>query len=168
MEEIGSIDFRKFSITIQSEKEGVVTVILWGYGFWTTHYIAFLSHTLICTLRFLLYLQNKLMSKPIVNIIWVTIMSKMCHNFLTISDPGILGIGKDQFWARWVSHWDPRLSATLEATSWAGSMIAVAISTGFHASLLGQRLSLLGNLQEPDKLWLDILGKQKQLYRLVL
>lgn len=49
----------------------------------------------------------------------------MCHNFLTISDPGTLGIGRDQCLTHWVRNWDPRLSATLEAMSQAGSLHAM-------------------------------------------
>lgn len=52
-------------------------------------------------------------------------MLYMWHNFLTLSDPGISGIGRGQFLALWVSDWEPLLSATLEATSQAGSMGAV-------------------------------------------
>lgn len=44
-------------------------------------------------------------------------MSQICHNFLTILDPGILEIGRGQFLALWVNNWDPKLSMTLEVMS---------------------------------------------------
>lgn len=75
-----------------------------------------MSYPLTYSLRFALYLQNKLVSKRIFT---------MCQNFLTISDLGILGTGRSQFWTHWVSNWDPRSSAILDAISSAGRVISM-------------------------------------------
>ena len=89
--------------TIQSlydwGRGGLLLFSLCGFYFWTTYSAIFLSYTLIHTLRFFLHLQNGLRSKPLLKMIWVTVMWQRCYNFVTVSDLGTVGIGRGQFWA---------------------------------------------------------------------